>query len=33
MESIGSNVQYEVKDGKLVIVVDLSQSFGRSKSG
>lgn len=33
VESLGSNVQYEVKDGKLVIVVDLSQTFGRSKSG
>jgi len=27
------NVKHEVKDGKLLIEVDLSQNFGLSKSG
>jgi hypothetical protein len=27
------NVSFEVKDGKLIITVDLAKEFGRSKSG
>lgn len=33
VEQLGSNVQYEVVDGKLRIVVDLSSNLGKSKSG
>lgn len=28
-----TNVQEEVKEGKLILTIDLSKSFGRSKSG
>jgi len=31
--SLGSNVPYEVKDGKLIMVIDLSADFGLSKTG
>lgn len=31
--SVGQNVEMQVKDGKLVITVDLSKSFGTSSSG
>jgi hypothetical protein len=27
------NVKYEVKDGKLIIEIDLTKEFGLSKSG
>jgi len=27
------NIKYEVKDGKLIIEIDLTKEFGRSKSG
>ncbi len=27
------NVEYKVKDGKLIITVDLTKDFGPSKSG
>ena len=33
MVVVGQNVLMEVKDGKLVITVDLSKSFGVSGSG
>lgn len=33
METVGTNVAYEVKDGKLMIEVDLTKEFGRSASG
>ena len=33
METVGTNVAYEVKDGKLTIEVDLTKEFGRSASG
>lgn len=33
MTMVGQNVLMEVKDGKLVITVDLAQSFGTSGSG
>lgn len=33
MTTIGKNVSYEVQGDRLTIVVDLSQSFGPSKSG
>ena len=31
--TVGQNVELQVKDGKLVITVDLSKSFGVSGSG
>ena len=31
--TVGQNVEVQVKDGKLVITVDLSKSFGVSGSG
>jgi len=30
---VGQNVELEVKDGKLLITVDLSKTFGTSGSG
>ena len=30
---VGQNVELQVKDGKLVITVDLSKTFGTSSSG
>jgi hypothetical protein len=31
--TVGQNVEMQVKDGKLIITVDLSKSFGTSSSG
>jgi hypothetical protein len=31
--TVGQNVELQVKDGKLVITVDLSKTFGTSSSG
>lgn len=31
--TVGQNVEMQVKDGKLIITVDLAQSFGTSASG
>ncbi len=31
--TVGQNVEMQVKDGKLIIPVDLSKSFGTSGSG
>ena len=31
--TVGQNVELQVKDGKLVITVDLSKTFGNSSSG
>ena len=31
--SVGQNVDMQVKDGKLILTVDLAKSFGLSSSG
>ena len=33
MATIGKNIEITVKDGKAIITVDLSKSFGPSSSG
>lgn len=33
MAAIGKNIQVSVKDGKVIITVDLAQDFGLSSSG
>jgi len=33
MQTVGTNVAYEVKEGKMTIEIDLTKEFGRSKSG
>lgn len=33
MQTVGTNVTYEVKENKLIVTVDLSKEFGRSASG